>query len=137
MGGCTTASVWQKQSEGGISTYANVDVKDMASPVLSPICDRLNAKGEPVGIGVPKFDPIKMAKFAVSGSAPGAGAGGGGGGRGVLVQPIDALNGSYANTGPEVETGDVIYVWCAFFGGNSYSRMPLDPTHVRFKRTCV
>jgi hypothetical protein len=26
---------------------------------------------------------------------------------------------------------------CAFFGRNLHSRMPLDPTHVRLKRTCV
>jgi hypothetical protein len=26
---------------------------------------------------------------------------------------------------------------CAFFGRNLHSMMPLDPTHVRFKRTCV
>jgi hypothetical protein len=26
---------------------------------------------------------------------------------------------------------------CAFFDRNLYSRMPLDPTHVRLKRTCV
>jgi acylaminoacyl-peptidase len=29
------------------------------------------------------------------------------------------------------------YARCAFFGRNLHSRMPLDPTHVRFKRTCV
>jgi hypothetical protein len=28
-------------------------------------------------------------------------------------------------------------VRCAFFGRNLHSRMPLDPTHVRLKRTCV
>jgi hypothetical protein len=28
-------------------------------------------------------------------------------------------------------------VWCAFFGRNLHSRMPLDPTHVRLKRICV
>jgi hypothetical protein len=28
-------------------------------------------------------------------------------------------------------------VRCAFFGRNLHPRMPLDPTHVRLKRTCV
>jgi hypothetical protein len=28
-------------------------------------------------------------------------------------------------------------VRCAFFGRYLHSRMPLDPTHVRLKRTCV
>jgi cleavage and polyadenylation specificity factor subunit 3 len=30
-----------------------------------------------------------------------------------------------------------IGAWCAFSGRCLHSRMPLDPTHVRFKRTCV
>jgi hypothetical protein len=29
------------------------------------------------------------------------------------------------------------WVRCAFFGRNLHSMMPLDPTHVRLKRTCV
>jgi hypothetical protein len=31
----------------------------------------------------------------------------------------------------------LIQVRCAFFGRNLHSRMPLDPTHVRLKRTFV
>jgi hypothetical protein len=33
--------------------------------------------------------------------------------------------------------GNKLKVRCAFFGRNLHSRMPLDPTHVRLKRTRV
>jgi hypothetical protein len=35
------------------------------------------------------------------------------------------------------EAGELFKARCAFFGRNLHSRMPLDPTHVRLKRTRV
>jgi hypothetical protein len=47
------------------------------------------------------------------------------------------VHGRVGLVGFKRHTDQVAFVRCAFPDRNLHSRMPLDPTHVRFKRTCV
>jgi hypothetical protein len=60
------------------------------------------------------------------------------------LTPTTIINTSTSTSAPNSDTSssaggkaDSGGVRCAFFDRNLHSRMPLDPTHVRFKRTCV
>jgi hypothetical protein len=51
----------------------------------------------------------------------------------VVIDRTGAVIGAYRKNFPVLGTQGMVRV----FGRNLHSMMPLDPTHVRFKRTCV